>query len=297
MSHEVFFLPRLLGQTWADALDSASNAAQVQHAGIISERLQPWGRLVLRAAALLGPGSAFRARRHGEYRHTATGTRLVFHGEDGLLSIPSWLDDRAAIDLFGRIPAFARAVRDETGLEAFCPRRGCAVGELTVTELVADYRVRRMEIAELLGPASGADSIASAGRLAVPAPAPAAVPRPVPADTTAPASAPTSPEAVPAVPPRVSPRPAPLVGEWVVPPAPPAPVRPGALGPARTLPPPPTWQPLARVQVTSGPPGRGGGGRWRGLVGDAGAAPVQDVDQGLRARRRERARDGWGDHP
>src|SRR5258708_19881519 len=92
MSHEVVFLPHILGQTWAQALSAARTAAREEDPRIVAARLEPWPDLVLHAAEILGQIEEYRGRGQRELVHPVTRLRFTFFGGDGVLALPSWYD-------------------------------------------------------------------------------------------------------------------------------------------------------------------------------------------------------------
>lgn len=139
MSHEVVFLPHILGQTWSQAVVAARSAAQEGDQRIVAARLEPWHRLVLRAAQVLGPIEEYRGRGQRELLHPVTRLRFTFFGEDAVIALPYWYDGPVARMAATMAFRFADAVTEETGLSAYDPQLRKPLAELGLERFVAGY--------------------------------------------------------------------------------------------------------------------------------------------------------------
>jgi hypothetical protein len=139
MSHEVVFLPHILGQTWAEAVTRARTAAREEDQRIVAARLEPWPRLVLHAAEILGQIHEFRGRGQRELLHPVTRLRFTFFGEDGVITLPYWYDGPVARMAATMAYRFAGAVEQETGLSAYDPQLRAPLGEMPLDRFVAGY--------------------------------------------------------------------------------------------------------------------------------------------------------------
>ena len=155
MSHEVVFLPHLLGQTWAQALTAARTAAREEDPRIVAARLEPWPDLVLHAAQILGQIEEFRGRGQRELVHPVTRLRFTFFGEDGVIALPYWYDGPVARMAATMAFRFAHAVESDTGLAAYDPQQRTPLAEMGLEKFVAGYlrgRERALEQPQARGP-------------------------------------------------------------------------------------------------------------------------------------------------
>jgi hypothetical protein len=143
VSHELIFLPHLLGQTWREAHDAAAQAAASSTARLDAARLTPWPHVVLRAADILGQVDDYRGPRHCELAHPATGLRLTLYGTDGRLTLPYWYDGTVARKVCDMANRLARAVEDETGLAAFDTQQGQPLSAMAGEEFLRGYLAGR----------------------------------------------------------------------------------------------------------------------------------------------------------
>ena len=139
MSHEVVFLPHILGQTWAEAVTRARTAAREEDQRIVAARLEPWPRLVLHAAEILGQIQEYRGRGQRELLHPVTRLRFTFFGQDGVIALPYWYDGPVARMAATMAYRFAGAVEQETGLSAYDPQLRAPLGEMPLDRFVAGY--------------------------------------------------------------------------------------------------------------------------------------------------------------
>ncbi|MFL6116511.1 MAG: hypothetical protein ACJ786_34915 [Catenulispora sp.] len=139
MSHQVVFLPHILGQTWAQALAAARTAAREEDPRIVAARLEPWPDLVLHAAQILGQIEEYRGRGQRELVHPVTRLRFTFFGEDGILALPYWYDGPVARMAATMAFRFARAVEDDTGLAAYDPQQRTPLAEMGLEKFIAGY--------------------------------------------------------------------------------------------------------------------------------------------------------------
>lgn len=139
MSHEVVFLPHILGQTWAEAVSRARTAAREEDQRIVAARLEPWPRLVLHAAEILGQIQEYRGRGQRELVHPVTRLRFTFFGEDGVIALPYWYDGPVARMAATMAYRFAGAVEQETGLSAYDPQLRAPLGEMPLERFIAGY--------------------------------------------------------------------------------------------------------------------------------------------------------------
>jgi hypothetical protein len=152
MSHEVVFLPHILGQTWADAVAAARTAAREDDPRIIEARLEPWPRLVLHAAELLGQIEEYRGRGQRELVHPVTRLRFTFFGQDAVIALPYWYDGPVARMAATMTLRFAHAVEEETGLSAYDPQIMAPLASLSLEQFVAGYlRGRAAQVAQDAG--------------------------------------------------------------------------------------------------------------------------------------------------
>ncbi|ACU69226.1 hypothetical protein Caci_0273 [Catenulispora acidiphila DSM 44928] len=155
MSHEVVFLPHILGQTWAQALAAARTAAREEDPRIVAARLEPWPDLVLHAAQILGQIEEFRGRGQRELVHPVTRLRFTFFGEDGVIALPYWYDGPVARMAATMAFRFAHAVESDTGLAAYDPQLRTPLSEMGLEKFVAGYlrgRERALGQAQARGP-------------------------------------------------------------------------------------------------------------------------------------------------
>ncbi|MEY9889722.1 hypothetical protein ABIA31_003379 [Catenulispora sp. MAP5-51] len=155
MSHEVVFLPHLLGQTWSQALAAARTAAREEDPRIVAARLEPWPDLVLHAAEILGQIEEFRGRGQRELVHPVTRLRFTFFGEDGVIALPYWYDGPVARMAATMAFRFAHAVESDTGLAAYDPQQRTPLAEMGLEKFVAGYlrgRERALAQAQARGP-------------------------------------------------------------------------------------------------------------------------------------------------
>jgi hypothetical protein len=143
MSHEVVFLPHILGQTWSQAVAAARNAARERDPRIVAARLEPWPRLVLHAAELLGQVEEFRGRGQRELVHPVTRLRFTFFGEDAVIALPYWYDGPVARMAATMAFRFAHAVAEETGLSAYDPQLRMPLAEMSLERFVSGYLTGR----------------------------------------------------------------------------------------------------------------------------------------------------------
>ena len=139
MSHEVVFLPHILGQTWAQAVAAARTAAREEDQRVVAARLEPWSRLVLRAAEILGPIEEYRGRGQRELHHPVTRLRFTFFGQDGVIALPYWYDGPVARLAATMAYRFAHAVEQETGLSAYDPQLRMPLAEMGLEKFIAGY--------------------------------------------------------------------------------------------------------------------------------------------------------------
>jgi hypothetical protein len=139
MSHEVVFLPHILGQTWAQALAAARAAAREEDPRIVAARLEPWPDLVLHAAQVLGQIEEYRGRGQRELVHPVTRLRFTFFGEDGVIALPYWYDGPVARMAATMAFRFARAVEEDTGLAAYDPQQRTPLAEMGLEKFIAGY--------------------------------------------------------------------------------------------------------------------------------------------------------------
>ncbi|GAA1950843.1 hypothetical protein [Catenulispora subtropica] len=139
MSHEVVFLPHILGQTWAQALAAARTAAREEDQRIVAARLEPWPDLVLHAAQILGQIEEYRGRGQRELVHPVTRLRFTFFGEDGVIALPYWYDGPVARMAATMAFRFARAVEGDTGLAAYDPQQRAPLAEMGLEKFIAGY--------------------------------------------------------------------------------------------------------------------------------------------------------------
>lgn len=139
MSHEVVFLPHILGQTWAQALAAARTAAREEDPRIVAARLEPWPDLVLHAAQILGQIEEYRGRGQRELVHPVTRLRFTFFGEDGVIALPYWYDGPVARMAATMAFRFAHAVESDTGLAAYDPQQRTPLAEMGLEKFVAGY--------------------------------------------------------------------------------------------------------------------------------------------------------------
>jgi hypothetical protein len=139
MSHEVVFLPHILGQTWAQAVSAARVAAREEDQRIVAARLEPWPRLVLHAAEILGQIEEFRGRGQRELVHPVTRLRFTFFGEDGVIALPYWYDGPVARLAATMAYRFAHAVEQETGLSAYDPQLRMPLAEMGLEKFISGY--------------------------------------------------------------------------------------------------------------------------------------------------------------
>lgn len=187
MSHQVVFLPHILGQTWAQALAAARTAAREEDPRIVAARLEPWPDLVLHAAQILGQIEEYRGRGQRELVHPVTRLRFTFFGEDGVLALPYWYDGPVARMAATMAFRFARAVEDDTGLSAYDPQQRTPVAEMGLEKFIAGYlrgREKALDQAQARGPVPVGHALPTARSTlrrelgAAPGPASAARPRP-----------------------------------------------------------------------------------------------------------------------
>ena len=155
MSHEVVFLPHILGQTWAQALAAARTAAREEDPRIVAARLEPWPDLVLHAAQILGQIEEYRGRGQRELVHPVTRLRFTFFGEDGVIALPYWYDGPVARMAATMAFRFAHAVESDTGLAAYDPQQRTPLSEMGLEKFVAGYlrgRERALGQARARGP-------------------------------------------------------------------------------------------------------------------------------------------------
>jgi hypothetical protein len=155
MSHEVVFLPHILGQTWAQALAAARIAAREEDPRIVAARLEPWPDLVLRAAQILGQIEEYRGRGQRELVHPVTRLRFTFFGEDGVIALPYWYDGPVARMAATMAFRFARAVEEATGLAAYDPQQRTPLAEMGLEKFIAGYlrgREKALGQAQARGP-------------------------------------------------------------------------------------------------------------------------------------------------
>ena len=155
MSHEVVFLPHILGQTWAQALAAARTAAREEDPRIVAARLEPWPDLVLHAAQILGQIEEFRGRGQRELVHPVTRLRFTFFGEDAVIALPYWYDGPVARMAATMAFRFAHAVESDTGLAAYDPQQRTPLAEMGLEKFVAGYlrgRERALEQPQARGP-------------------------------------------------------------------------------------------------------------------------------------------------
>ena len=155
MSHEVVFLPHILGQTWGQALGAARTAAREEDPRIVAARLEPWPDLVLHAAQILGQIEEFRGRGQRELVHPVTRLRFTFFGEDGVIALPYWYDGPVARMAATMAFRFAHAVESDTGLAAYDPQQRMPLAEMGLEKFVAGYlrgRERALEQTQARGP-------------------------------------------------------------------------------------------------------------------------------------------------
>lgn len=156
MSHEVVFLPHILGQTWSQAVASARTAAREQDPRIVAARLEPWPRLVLHAAHLLGQIEEYRGRGQRELVHPVTRLRFTFFGEDGVVAVPYWYDGPVARMAATMAYRFAHAVEEETGLSAYDPQLRMPVAEMSLERFVSGYlKGREQALGQIAGRGPG----------------------------------------------------------------------------------------------------------------------------------------------
>ncbi|NUR60118.1 MAG: hypothetical protein HOV87_15865 [Catenulispora sp.] len=139
MSHEVVFLPHILGQTWAQALAAARTAAREEDPRIVAARLEPWPDLVLHAAQILGQIQEYRGRGQRELVHPVTRLRFTFFGEDGVIALPYWYDGPVARMAATMAFRFARAVEEDTGLAAYDPQQRTPLAEMGLEKFIGGY--------------------------------------------------------------------------------------------------------------------------------------------------------------
>lgn len=139
MSHELIFLPYMLGQTWAEAFDAATQAAASTDERLIESRLAAWPTFVLHAADILGPIEEHHARRHCELVNRFTGLRFTFHGSDAVLTLPYWYDATVARKACGLAYRLARAVESDIGLAPFDPQLRVPLAGLPLDEFLRGY--------------------------------------------------------------------------------------------------------------------------------------------------------------
>lgn len=139
MSHEVVFLPHILGQTWAQALAAARTAAREEDPRIVAARLEPWPDLVLRAAQILGQIEEYRGRGQRELVHPVTRLRFTYFGEDAVIALPYWYDGPVARMAATMAFRFAHAVESDTGLAAYDPQQRTPLAEMGLEKFVAGY--------------------------------------------------------------------------------------------------------------------------------------------------------------
>ncbi|MBS2533539.1 hypothetical protein KGQ20_12225, partial [Catenulispora sp. NF23] len=139
MSHEVVFLPHILGQTWSQALAAARTAAREEDPRIVAARLEPWPDLVLHAAEILGQIEEYRGRGQRELLHPVTRLRFTFFGEDGVIALPYWYDGPVARMAATMAFRFAHAVEADTGLAAYDPQQRTPLAEMGLEKFVAGY--------------------------------------------------------------------------------------------------------------------------------------------------------------
>jgi hypothetical protein len=139
MSHEVVFLPHILGQTWAQAVAAARTAAREQDPRIVAARFEPWQRLVLKGVEILGPIEEFRGRGQRELLHPVTRLRFTFFGEDGVIALPYWYDGPVARMAAQMAFRFAHAVEEETGLSGYDPQLRMPLAEMGLDRFVGGY--------------------------------------------------------------------------------------------------------------------------------------------------------------
>ncbi|MEY9926889.1 hypothetical protein ABH926_001514 [Catenulispora sp. GP43] len=155
MSHEVVFLPHILGQTWSQALAAARTAAREEDPRIVAARLEPWPDLVLHAAQILGQIEEYRGRGQRELVHPVTRLRFTFFGEDGVIALPYWYDGPVARMAATMAFRFAHAVESDTGLAAYDPQQRTPLAEMGLEKFVAGYlrgRERALGQAQARGP-------------------------------------------------------------------------------------------------------------------------------------------------
>ncbi|MBW8806997.1 MAG: hypothetical protein AUG49_18360 [Catenulispora sp. 13_1_20CM_3_70_7] len=155
MSHQVVFLPHILGQTWAQALAAARTAAREEDPRIVAARLEPWPDLVLHAAQILGQVEEYRGHGQRELVHPVTRLRFTFFGEDGVIALPYWYDGPVARMAATMAFRFARAVEDDTGLAAYDPQQRTPLAEMGLEKFIAGYlrgREGALDQAQARGP-------------------------------------------------------------------------------------------------------------------------------------------------
>jgi hypothetical protein len=151
VSHKLIFLPYVLGQTWPQAYDAATAAAARSSDWLTEARLEPWARLIPRAADVLGPIEDYRGSEYRELRHPFTGLRFTLFGGDGLLTLPYWYDAPVARKVCDLTYRLCRVIEDETGLAGFDRRVDRPVSMLTPEEFLQSYLDGRDEHLSLYG--------------------------------------------------------------------------------------------------------------------------------------------------
>ncbi len=165
VAYELIFVPRMLGQSWAEAVQAAARAGELTSQALITARLEPWDALMSAIRSRLAElGTAVpqamptpaaqpprhaaglvehRAPRHRELLHRPTGLRLSLFGAEALLSLPYWHGDAEAERALRLVVEVGRLVESVTGLVGYHPRLRRGLDELRAAELLTDYRAAR----------------------------------------------------------------------------------------------------------------------------------------------------------
>jgi hypothetical protein len=165
VSYELIFVPRMLGQSWAEALEAAARATEITVPTLMAARLDAWKTLLPKALSLLEGAAEYRGARYRELHHRPSGLRLAFFGEDAAISLPYWHVEPADTELVTTMHQLALFVEEQTGLAGFEPQLHRGLHGMSAATLLASYRTCRAEFeVALAGYRSGSEQAASGSR-------------------------------------------------------------------------------------------------------------------------------------
>lgn len=122
MTHDIYFVRRDPGQSFADALDATEDAYDGEPGPLGSAQLEQWERIITRARQLLDGVEEYDTDKSRELSDRATGIQLSMIADEVSITVPSERPIQDTVALMAKVYALARVVEDETGLEGYDPQ-------------------------------------------------------------------------------------------------------------------------------------------------------------------------------